>query len=182
MKTKSIVFIGMPASGKSSIAKALAKYLNWEYVDADRLIEENQGVNTLKEIIDRVGNEEFLEIENKVNSSIKGDHLVIAPGGSVIFCEDAMKNYRENSVIVYLKISYYLLNERIGDPIKRGVILEEGQTIKDVFHIRKKYFEKYAHITFRMKNYNIKKTVKKLLDKLEDNGINLEKIKKSCND
>lgn len=165
MKNNNIILIGMPASGKSTTGKALAKALGWTFVDSDKLMEAEEGMR-LKEIIERHGNDGFLEIENRVNASITGEHQVIAPGGSVIFCEDAMRHFQEIGVIVYLKISYYLLNKRIGNPVDRGVVLEPGETIKDVFHRRKPYFEKYATISHRIENVKVEDSVERLIRKL----------------
>lgn len=170
MKRNNIVLIGMPASGKSTLGRELSKKLGWEFVDSDKLIEKVYG-KKLKDIIAEVGNDGFLDIEDKINSSISGSNMVISPGGSVVFCQNAMKHFSDMSVIVYLKTSFYVLSKRIGDPVKRGVVLKEGQTIKDVFHDRRKFFEKYAHINFRMKNVPVADSVNKLLFKFEDEGI-----------
>ncbi|MDO5696212.1 MAG: shikimate kinase [Eubacteriales bacterium] len=165
MAKENIILIGMPASGKSTTGRALAKALGWRFVDSDKLIEEAEG-KRLKDIIAAVGNEGFLAIENRVNAGIRGNRQVIAPGGSVVFCEDAMRHFQEIGTIVYLKISYYLLKQRIGDPVARGVVLKPGETIKDVFHQRKPYFERYADVVHRVENVRVEHSVAKLIRKL----------------
>ena len=42
----------------------------------------------LREIISRQGIERFLEIEDQVNAGVEAEKAVIAPGGSVIYCEN----------------------------------------------------------------------------------------------
>ena len=84
MRKNNIILIGMPASGKSTLGKALAKKLGWKFVDTDKLIRKSQGGKSLKEIIDQVGNEEFLKIEDEINTNVNGEFQVISPGGSVI--------------------------------------------------------------------------------------------------
>ena len=54
-----IILIGMPGSGKSTIGVRLAKELEYDFVDGDRVIEDYHG-KTLKEIIAERGNEGFL--------------------------------------------------------------------------------------------------------------------------
>ena len=58
---------------------------------------------------------------------------MIAPGGSVIFGKEAMEHYKEISQIVYLKLSYQEVERRIGNVVDRGVVLKEGQTLKDLY-------------------------------------------------
>lgn len=65
----------------------------------------------------------------------------------MVYCENAMKHYKEIGTVVYLQTSYQTIKERIGDPKKRGVVLREGQTLKDLYEERRVLFEKYADIT-----------------------------------
>ena len=52
----------------------------------------------LKEIIAQEGLEAFMKIENQVNCGIDTDKAVIAPGGSVVYYEEAM-NISEKSAM-----------------------------------------------------------------------------------
>ena len=72
---------------------------------------------------------------------------MIAPGGSVIYCENAMKHYKETGIIVYLKASFETISKRLGNAKKRGVVLKENQTLEELYHERTVLFEKYADIT-----------------------------------
>ena len=92
---KNIVFIGMPAVGKSTVGIVVAKRLGMRFIDTDLLIQEQEG-KLLREIIAEKGEEGFLEIENQVNASVKAQNSVISPGGSVIYCKDAMKHYKKS--------------------------------------------------------------------------------------
>ena len=112
---KNIVFIGMPAVGKSTVGIVVAKRLGMRFIDTDLLIQEQEG-KLLREIIAEKGEEGFLEIENQVNASVKAQNSVISPGGSVIYCKDAMKHYKKIGTIVYLKASYQTIKRRIRNP------------------------------------------------------------------
>ena len=60
---KNIVLIGMPGTGKSTVGKALADRLGYDFVDADDLIVQTTD-KTLPEILRQDGLEAFYEIEN----------------------------------------------------------------------------------------------------------------------
>ena len=128
---KNIVLIGMPAVGKSTVGVVVAKRLGYEFVDTDLLIQK-QEKRLLKEIIAQEGNDGFLAIENQVNRDLDVENAVIAPGGSVVYCEEAMEHYKKTGTVVYLKVSYETIDRRIQNAKSRGVVLKEGQTLKAV--------------------------------------------------
>ena len=64
---KNIIFIGMPASGKSTIGVVVAKHLGYDFIDSDLLIQK-QEKRLLKDIIADVGNEGFLDLGGSYRS------------------------------------------------------------------------------------------------------------------
>lgn len=158
-----LIFIGMPAVGKSTVGIVVAKRLGMRFVDADLLIQE-QEKKLLREIIAEVGEEGFLKIENQVNAEVEAENSVISPGGSVVYCEEAMRHYKEIGTIVYLKASYQTIKRRIKNPKKRGVVLKEGQSLRDLYYERVPYFEKYADITICEDGCRIEDTIKNVLN------------------
>ncbi|MGC6174400.1 shikimate kinase [Lacrimispora sp. 38-1] len=141
-----ITLIGMPASGKSTVGVLLAKRLGYSFVDVDIVIQEQEG-RLLKEIIAEEGLEGFLDVENRVNAELSVHNSVIAPGGSVIYGKEAMEHLKKISTVVYLKLSYEAVEERLGNLTDRGVVLKDGMTLKDLYEERIPYYEKYADIT-----------------------------------
>ena len=95
-----LIFIGMPAVGKSTVGVVVAKRLGKRFVDVDLVIQE-QEKKLLREIIADVGEDGFLKVENRVNAGIEAENSVISPGGSVVYCEEAMRHYQEIGTIVY---------------------------------------------------------------------------------
>ncbi len=141
-----ITLIGMPASGKSTVGVLLAKRLGYSFVDVDIVIQEQEG-RLLKEIIAEEGQEGFLQVENRVNAELSVHNSVIAPGGSVIYGTEAMEHLKKISTVVYLKLSYEAVEERLGNLTDRGVVLKDGMTLKDLYEERIPYYEQYADIT-----------------------------------
>ena len=164
---KNIIFIGMPASGKSTVGVVVAKRLGYEFIDTDLLIQK-QEKKLLKEIIAEVGNEGFLEIENQVNRDVNPEKAVISPGGSVVYCKEAMEHFKEIGAIVYLKVSYETIDRRISNAKNRGVVLKEGQTLKDLYDERTALFEKYADHIVLEEGLDLEETIDKVLELFEE--------------
>ena len=164
-KGNNIVLIGMPGVGKSTIGVILAKIIGYRFVDVDIVIQEQEG-RLLKDIIEQEGVDGFIRIENRVNRNLNIQNAVIATGGSAIYGTEAMDNYKATSTIVYLKLDYTTLDGRLNDIKGRGVVLKDGQTLKDIYDERTVMYEKYADIIVDEHGMNVEDTIEKILYKL----------------
>lgn len=162
---RNITLIGMPGVGKSTVGVILAKVLGYEFLDSDLLIQKSEK-SLLREIIERDGLEGFLKIENKINASINAEKSVIATGGSVVYCDEAMRHLKEIGTVVYLKLEYEELKKRLGNLKGRGVVLREGQTLKDLYDERTPLYEKYADVVVDEKKLDVEGTLQKILENL----------------
>ena len=166
MNTDNIVLIGMPGVGKSTIGVILAKVLGYQFLDADLVIQQQEG-KLLRDIIEDVGTEGFVEVENRVNASLDVKKTVIATGGSVVYGKEAMEHLKEIGTVVYLQVSYEILEKRLSDIKGRGVVLKKGQNLHDLFMERTPLYEKYADVTIPEENLNVEQTVELLTEKLQ---------------
>ena len=162
-----LIFIGMPAVGKSTVGVVLAKKLGLGFLDTDLLIQEKEG-RLLRDIIKAEGLDRFLKIENDVNSSVDVSDHVISPGGSVVYCEEAMEHYKKIGIVIYLRVSCETIKERIKDPKKRGVVLRKGQTLEELYNERSILFEKYADIVIDEDGCTIDDTIESVAKALEN--------------
>ena len=167
MKKNNIIFIGMPAVGKSTIGVVAAKRLGMRFVDTDLLIQEQEG-RLLHEIIEEAGEDGFLAIENRVNRELQVENSVIAPGGSVVYSDEAMRHFKEIGTVIYLRVSYDTIRRRIRNPRQRGVVLREGQSFQELYEERAKLFEKYADITIDEDQLSIEETIGKVLSVIKN--------------
>lgn len=140
-----IILIGMPGAGKSTVGVILAKALGMNFVDSDLKIQEQEG-KLLKDIIAERGLEGYLEVENQVNIGLREEHSVIATGGSVIYCHEAMEHLRSIGTVVYIRLEFDTIDERLGNIRQRGVVLRKGQNLRSLYEERCPLYEKYAHI------------------------------------
>lgn len=166
MRKKNIVLIGMPGVGKSTIGVVLAKNLGIAFQDSDIVIQQVEG-KKLQQLIEERGQEGFLEIEDRVNASINPKAAVIATGGSVVYCDNAMNHLNEIATICYLKLSYESIEERLGDLKERGVVLKEGQTLRNLYDERIPLYEKYANMTIECENKNIREIVMEIAKRVK---------------
>ena len=163
-----VVLIGMPGAGKSTTGIVLAKILNKNFIDADLLIQA-QCDKTLQKIIDAMGPDGFIEIENNVLSDLTAEDSVIATGGSAVYSDAAMKHLASIGKIVYLQIAYESLRERLGDLQERGVVLKGGMgmSLRELYEERQPLYEKYAEITVNVDDLSITAAARKVASALE---------------
>ena len=166
MKKKNVVLIGMPGAGKSTIGVILAKMLGKDFIDADLVIQKEEG-QLLSQIIEEKGPDGFLAVEERVNAGLNPEQAVIATGGSVVYGPKAMEHLGDIGVIVYLRLSYQAVKRRLKDIRGRGVVLREGQTLKDLYEERAGLYEQYAQVIVEEDGLNVEETLEKTLQELE---------------
>ena len=142
-----VTLIGMPGSGKSTIGVILAKALRYEFLDSDLLIQK-QEKRKLSEIIEQDGPEKFKEIENQVNADI----------------HEAMEHLKSIGKVIYLKLSLESLSKRLGNLKGRGVLLKDGQSLKDLYEERVPLYEKYADITIDEEGKDLDESLRAILE------------------
>ncbi|MCP4718021.1 MAG: shikimate kinase [Desulfobacteraceae bacterium] len=146
MKVKeNLALIGMPAVGKSTVGVLLAKKLGFAFSDTDILIQTKEQM-TLAQIILKKGLERFLEIEESHLLSLSCSRHVIATGGSVIYKEKAMAHLARTATIIYLCVDMDILTTRLSDVIERGVAIDPGKGIDDLYKERAPLYDKYCDI------------------------------------
>lgn len=163
-----IVLIGMPGAGKSTLGIVLAKILNKNYLDADIAIQ-SQCDKTLQKIIDAMGPEGFIQVENAILCDLAVENSVIATGGSAVYSDEAMKHLASIGTIVYLEISYDSLVHRLSDLQERGVVLKGGigMSLRDLYDERKPLYERYADIIVNVDDLSITAAARKVASAVE---------------
>jgi shikimate kinase len=140
---KSISLVGMAGAGKSSIGKQLADHLGFSFTDSDLLIEAEHK-ESLQRVLDKFGKENFLKIEEKVLMSIEFNNTVLATGGSAIFSQLAMDYLRSRSSIIFIKVPYNKIVERVSNFSERGFLKTSDQTIQEAFVERQSLYKHFA--------------------------------------
>ncbi len=159
---KNIVLIGMPGCGKSTVGVVLAKTVGAEFVDTDLVIQKREG-RLLQQILDNSGVEAFLQAEEAAVRSLKCRQTVIATGGSVVYSEAAMEHLRQGGWIVYVQLSYEEMMRRLDNIKTRGIVIPEGNTMRDVFDERAGLYERYADMILPCSGYTVEETVEAIV-------------------
>lgn len=162
-----ITLIGMPGCGKSTCGILAAKILCKSFLDTDLLIQENEGMK-LQEIIDKKGDEYFAKAEENAIVTLYTRNCVIATGGSVVYSAKSMAHLKDESVVIYLKISYQSMKSRIKNLASRGILLKDGKTLLDMYNERVPLYEKYADITVECDSNAIEATVETICEKIDE--------------
>ena len=151
-----ITFIGMPGSGKSTFGKKISKCLCMYHIDNDKVIENIENMQ-LCDIIEEKGLDEFSKIENKICTSVIKENkynTVFSPGGSLCLDKNLVDLYKSNSIMVWLDTSISIIDKRVGDLQKRGVVMNKGDTIYDLYSKRKPYYKDSYDIRILSNDYD----------------------------
>lgn len=160
-----VILIGMPGCGKSTVGVVLAKNTGRRFVDSDLVIQERTG-KLLHELIEEHGIEGFWQIENEVNASLDPTGAVVATGGSAVYLGTGMEHLRSIGTVVYLQLPYEEIEARLGDLNARGVTLQPGQTLRDLYDERVPLYEKYADLTIDCRGKELREIVLEIAGKV----------------
>lgn len=168
VSNRNIILIGMPGVGKSTAGVILAKRLGLNFIDTDIHIQQRAG-QSLHQLIAARGLQAFCELEARYVAELDLQNHVIATGGSVVYGHAAMASLKNNGQIIWLDLPYQQLAQRLGDLDARGVVMEPGQTLEQLYHFRRPYYQKYADIVLDTQNLSIDQTVGQMI-KLVNGG------------
>lgn len=142
----SIVLIGMPGAGKSTVGVMLAKLTCRSFVDTDVLIQSSQG-RPLQDIVDREGHLALRAVEEQVILKIDCSNCVIATGGSAVYSPAAMAHLKQHGILVFLHADLPVLEARVRDLDTRGLAKRPDQSFRQLFEERAPLYAKYADVT-----------------------------------
>lgn len=101
-RVENIVLIGMPGCGKSAVGRALARALEKEFVDLDRLIEE-EARKPIPRIFAEEGEAAFRDLESRiVREAGARTGCVLSTGGGVVTRPENYAPLHQNGVIVHI--------------------------------------------------------------------------------
>jgi len=137
--------IGMSGAGKSRIGSLLARKLGYAFIDVDKRLEA-KARKPLQEILDVLGDDLFVGAEAAEVLALAGiDRAVIAPGGSVVYSDDAMRFLKRVSKVVWLRAPVEAIEARI-DPSGRGIVGLKDRTFRELYAEREALYAAAADV------------------------------------
>lgn len=165
IKPKRIFIVGHMGAGKALLSEALAKKLDWQYIDANPSLERYIG-RSLNEILGKQGEEAFHRCEAEIISHyIDKEHVVVVMEEAVIATEENRK-LLSSEFVVYLKVSTPVQIERMKGGRIPLLPIADLKTFLDKQHLeRDSLFEEVATLT--IEPTSIEEDVNKIIKAIE---------------
>jgi len=144
---KNIILIGMMGTGKSTVGTLLAEELNFEFIDLDHAIIEQEN-RTIPEIFAQNGEAYFREIETAVLKRVlQTANRVVSTGGGAVLAPENASFMLENGLVVALTATAEDIIARVGGDMNRPLLA--GNAAEQVKRIMKQRRDAYlfAHCT-----------------------------------
>lgn len=118
----------MMSSGKTTLGKKLAKALNYQFVDLDKLIEKDQGME-ISSIFATQGEAYFREVESRIlKETARQKGIVLASGGGTPCFFDNIDVIKAMGVSIFLDVPAEDLAKRIENHGKDDRPILSGAT------------------------------------------------------
>ena len=145
---KKIFIVGMPGSGKSTMAKYLSSETSFKYLDLDEEIE-LKSKKSVSKIFEIDGEESFRVLEKDTLDEIiqKEEKFILATGGGTPSYDDNMEKMNENGITIFLNTSPEILIERISRKNKRPLFNSTNvrEKVSKIFDERIKFYKRSKH-------------------------------------
>lgn len=165
-KLKRIFIVGHTGARKFLLGEALAKKLDWQFIDANPGLERYIG-RSLTDILGKQGEEAFHKCEAEIIAYYaKKDRIVVILEEAVIATEENRK-LLSSEFVVYSKVSTPVQIERWSDGrIPLLPIADRKAFLDKQHHERDSLFEEVA--TLSIDSISIEKDVEKIIKNLKD--------------
>ena len=148
---RNICLLGLPCSGKTVIGKQLLQYSKKGFIDTNDMIRAKYKTD-LQTILTTQGNEKYLEIESDIISLLRVENTIISTGGSVIYKDASMKHLQQilGCRVFHLWVSKQEFLQKTKGLDRLGIVMNESQTMEDLYDERVLLYEQYSHKTIRV--------------------------------
>jgi shikimate kinase len=170
---KSIVLIGPPGSGKSTVGRSIARRLNRKFIDTDSVIEE-KSKRKISDIFVDEGEEFFRKLELDVleETLLVPDSIISLGGGAPIKQEAQDLIVGSNVYVVFLDISLSAAAPRVGFNRDRPLLLGNPRAQwQSLNEIRRPIYEKLATMSIKVDDMSVDQIVGVIIPAYEQTAI-----------
>ena len=142
IRKKNVVLLGHMGSGKTLLAKKIARELKIEHYDSDQKIVELEK-KSISEIFESEGEEYFRKIEEKVVLNlIQKKNIVVSLGGGSIINKNIRNMIKQSSFSIFLDVNLEKLESRLSKSKNRPLLKNTNilNKLKDLDTQRRKYY------------------------------------------
>jgi shikimate kinase len=161
--TYPIYFIGMPLSGKTTIAKEIANELALPFIDLDSEIEKNAHM-FIDDIFESHGEAYFRQLETETLHVLKGQEAVIACGGGIVL-NKTHKSIMHQGHVIHIMSDLEVLKARQKNSYLRPILL--NKTLERLMDERFLKYQDFAHVHFQNDD-DLKITINTILQYLKE--------------
>jgi len=164
-----IIITGFMGTGKSVVARELARKLKMEFIDMDRAIEECQGMS-IADIFTRHGEKYFREQENKLLKELsQKENKVIATGGGTLLSSNNAGILNQTGEIICLYADSRTIYNRVRRKNNRPLLKRENvlSEINRLLEERKKAYNNFA-IKIDTTNLSVQEVANKIITLLKN--------------
>lgn len=176
-----LVLIGYRASGKSSVAAALARRLHRPWVDLDEVLVQEAGCS-IAEIVAKEGWKGFRRREKELTQRFgQARGQVLATGGGVVLDPENVEVLRKNGIVIWLKAAPAVIRERLGQDAGTAAYrpsLTGGDTLAEVERVlaeRESLYQSAAHLVIDTTDLPVSEVVERILQAVSRNRSTGEK-------
>jgi len=158
-----IIITGFMGTGKSVVAKELARKLKMEFTDMDRIIEERLGMS-IADVFAGNGEKYFREQENKLVKELsKKENTVIATGGGTLLSSDNARMLGQKGQIICLYADSRTIYNRVNKKNNRPLLKREN-VLSEINRLLEERKEAYNNFTIKIDTTNL--NVQEVADKI----------------
>jgi len=162
VKADKVYLVGFMAAGKTSVARALGKRLDWPCVDIDELIEQRER-QSVADIFATHGESYFRAVERQVLlEQIGPRHLVVATGGGTFADPQNRAAINGDGVSVWLDVPLERLIGRVPADRRRPLAADRAG-FERLYHQRRAGYEQ-AHVRLDAGRASVDALVEQLVD------------------
>jgi shikimate kinase len=164
VKAEKVYLVGFMAAGKTTVARALARRLDWRAIDIDEMVERRERM-PVADIFTKHGEPYFRIAERDVlTDQLGARHAVVATGGGTFVDPQNRSMINADGLSIWLDIPLERALARVPADGRRPLAADR-EAFERLYHLRRAAYQ-HAHIRIDAGRQGIDALVEQLMDLL----------------